>query len=87
MVTLELLAQDVIAGKYGSGNTRTQKLGKYAQSVQAIVNYKLNAISFASCISTLKREAIRGNLGNGAERKHLLGSYYDSVQQSINRGY
>ena len=86
VVTLELLAQDVIAGKYGSGNSRMQKLGKYAQSVQAIVNHKLNAISFASCISTLKREAIRGNLGNGAERKHLLGSYYDSVQQSINRG-
>ena len=86
VITLELLAQDVIAGKYGSGNTRTQTLGKYAQSVQAIVNHKLNAISFASCISTLKREAIRGNLGNGDERKHLLGSYYDSVQQSINRG-
>lgn len=87
VVTLELLAQDVMAGKYGSGNTRTQKLGKYAPSVQAIVNYKLEAISFASCISTLKREAIRGNLGNGDERKRLLGSYYNSVQQSINRGY
>lgn len=81
--TLELLATDVINGKYGSGYERTQKLGKYAQSVQAIVNYKLEAISYASCISTLKVEVLKGNLGNGALRKSLLGAYYNDVQNLI----
>lgn len=83
IATLESLANDVIKGKYGSGNTRTQKLGKYAQSVQAIVNYKLEAISYSSCISTLKVEVLKGNLGNGALRKSLLGAYYNDVQNLI----
>ena len=75
--------QRYIAGKYGSGSSRMQKLGKYAQSVQAIVNYKLEAISYASCISTLKVEVLKGNLGNGALRKSLLGAYYNDVQNLI----
>lgn len=81
--TLESLANDVIKGKYGSGYGRMQKLGKYAQSVQAIVNYKLEAISYSSCISTLKVEVLKGNLGNGALRKSLLGAYYNDVQNLI----
>lgn len=81
--TLESLAKDVIKGKYGSGNRRMQKLGKYAQSVQAIVNYKLKAINYSSCISTLKVEVLKGNLGNGALRKSLLGKYYNDVQKRI----
>lgn len=81
--TLDSLANDVIKGKFGSGNSRMQKLGKYAQSVQAIVNYKLGAISYSSCISTLKVEVLKGNLGNGALRKSLLGAYYTDVQNLI----
>lgn len=81
--TLESLAIDVINGKYGSGTSRMQKLGKYAQSVQAIVNYKLKSISYSSCISTLKVEVLKGNLGNGALRKTLLGPYYNDVQNRI----
>lgn len=83
ITTLESLANDVINGKYGSGNSRMQKLGKYAQSVQAIVNYKLEAISYSSCINTLKVEVLKGNLGNGALRKSLLGAYYNDVQNLI----
>ena len=83
ITTLESLANDVISGKYGSGTIRMQKLGKYAQSVQAIVNYKLEAISYSSCISTLKVEVLKGNLGNGALRKSLLGAYYTDVQNLI----
>lgn len=82
-ITLESLATDVINGKYGSGNRRMQKLGKYAQSVQAIVNYKLEAISYSSCINTLKVEVLKGNLGNGAQRQSLLGAYYNDVQNLI----
>lgn len=81
--TLESLATDVINGKYGSGYSRMQKLGKYAQSVQAIVNYKLHVINYSSCISTLKAEVLKGNLGNGALRKSLLGQYYTDVQNLI----
>ena len=82
-ITLDSLANDVIAGKYGSGNERMQKLGKYAQSVQAIVNYKFGAISYSSCINALKVEVLKGNLGNGALRKLLLGAYYNDVQNLI----
>lgn len=81
--TLESLATAVIDGKYGSGNERQQKLGKYAQSVQAIVNYKLKAINYSSCIYALKAEVLKGNLGNGALRKSLLGAYYNDVQNLI----
>lgn len=81
--TLESLANDVINGKYGSGYERAQKLGKYAQSVQAIVNYQLKAISYSSCINTLKVEVLKGSLGNGALRKSLLGAYYNDVQNLI----
>lgn len=83
ITTLESLATDVINGKFGSGTIRMQKLGKYAQSVQAIVNYKLGAINYASCIGTLKVEVLKGNLGNGAMRKSLLGPYYNDVQNLI----
>lgn len=83
ITTLESLATDVINGKYGSGTIRMQKLGKYAQSVQAIVNYKFGAINYSSCISTLKVEVLKGNLGNGALRKSLLGPYYTDVQNLI----
>lgn len=81
--TLESLANDVIKGKYGSGNRRMQKLGKYAQSVQAIVNYKLKAVNYSSCLNILKAEVLKGNLGNGAKRKSLLGPYYNDVQKRI----
>lgn len=80
---LESLANDVIEGKYGSGMRRMQKLGKYAQSVQAIVNYKLKAVNYSSCLNTLKAEVLKGNLGNGAKRKSLLGKYYNDVQKLI----
>lgn len=81
--TLESLATDVINGKYENGTIRMQKLGKYAQSVQAIVNYKFGAISYSSCINTLKVEVLKGNLGNGVLRKTLLGAYYTDVQNLI----
>ncbi len=81
--TLESLANDVIKGKYGSGYSRMRKLGKYAPSVQAIVNYKLKAINYSSCIGALKAEVLKGNLGNGALRKSLLGPYYNDVQKRI----
>lgn len=83
--TLESMANDVMAGKVGSGATRTKLLGKYATAVQALVNYKMKAVSAASLNNTLAAEVKKGVLGAGDVRKKLLGSYYSGVQAVINK--
>lgn len=83
--TLESMVNDVMAGKVGSGATRTKLLGKYATAVQALVNYKMKAVSAASLNNTLAAEVKKGVLGAGDVRKKLLGSYYSGVQAVINK--
>lgn len=82
--SLETMANEVLAGKAGSGSTRTKNLGKYYASVQAIVNHKKNAISLAEANKVLAGEVKKGVLGNGDERKKLLGSYYAGTQAVVN---
>lgn len=81
---LETLADDVIANRVGNGDERRSKLGNLANATQAIVNYKLKAVSYDSLIATLKSEVLAGRLGDGTQRQSLLGSFYQSVQNSIN---
>lgn len=82
--SLETMANEVLAGKVGSGSTRTKNLGKYYASVQAIVNHKKNAVSLAEANKILAGEVKKGVLGNGDERKKLLGSYYAGAQAVVN---
>ena len=82
--SLEQMANDVIAGKVGSGNDRVTILGKYYTGVQAIINYKLKSGSLALTNSVLKSEVLQGDYGAGDTRKKLLGSFYTSVQALIN---
>lgn len=77
--TLKLVA-DTLAGKYGNGNTRKQKLGSRYTEVQNMINH----ISTASK-DTLAREVIKGKYGNGAQRKAVLGKRFMEVQRAVNR--
>lgn len=82
---LESYANGVLQGKYGNGDTRRNKLGKYYNAVQAIVNHKVGK-DYYETLQTLKQEVYKGVLGNGDTRKKLLGNYYTPVQDLINSG-
>lgn len=83
------LALDVIAGKYGNGQDRKNKLGSRYSEVQAEVNRILSgASSNKKSIDEIAREVIRGNWGNGNDRKVRLtnaGYNYSEVQARVNQ--
>lgn len=76
------LAHEVIAGKYGNGEERERKLGARASVVQLIVNRGLTGKWTG--IDRVAREVIAGKWGNGAVRRENLGSAYDVVQKRVN---
>lgn len=84
------LANEVIAGKYGTGEARKQALGSLYAEVQAKVNEILKGKSskpVLKSIDTIAREVIVGKWNNGAERKHQLtaaGYDYKAVQKRVN---
>lgn len=91
--TVEEIAAEVIAGKWGSGADRKQKLqaaGYDYNAVQDAVNAKLlgkKPAANAKSVDTLAREVIAGKWGNGATRKKKLtaaGYNYNAVQQRVN---
>lgn len=92
--TVAQLADEVIAGKWGSGAERQQKLsaaGYDYSAVQAAVNEKLGAGTAkkaSKSIETIAREVIEGKWGNGADRKKRLqaaGYDYAAVQKKVNQ--
>ncbi len=90
------IAREVIAGKWGNGNTRKINLlnaGYDYDSVQAEVN-RLSGKANAKPLSTAKseqeiaREVISGKWGNGAQRKESLekAAYnYSAIQKLVNK--
>ncbi len=82
--SLEILASEVQAGKWGSGSARTSALGIYATGVQAIVNERAKVITANQSHKILASETKAGHYGNGTTRQHLLGNYYNAVQAVIN---
>lgn len=80
--TVDDLAREVIAGKYGNGEERERKLGARASVVQLIVNRKLTGKWTG--IDVVAREVIAGKWGNGTARRENLGSAYDVVQKRVN---
>lgn len=95
------IAKDVIAGKYGNGETRRKNLesrGYNYNEVQKEVNRLLNnssnssssnnSSSNSSNITAIAREVIQGKYGNGNDRKRALesrGYNYSEVQAEVNR--
>ncbi len=86
--SVEELAQEVIAGKYGNGEDRKNALGDRYAEVQARVNEILAPAPKPSVdILDLVKKTIRGDFGNGEDRKSALGSNYDEVQRQVNLNF
>lgn len=96
--TVEQIAKEVLAGKWGNGNTRKQKLkaaGYDYNAVQAKVNELCGVTSRPTTmpkptktISQLADEVIAGNWGNGQDRiDRLKKAGYDpaAVQNKVNQ--
>lgn len=84
--TVEQLADEVLAGKWGNGAERERKLtaaGYDYNAVQKLVNERLHK----KTVDEIANEVIRGDWGNGAERKERLsaaGYDYSAVQKRVN---
>lgn len=92
----EEIANEVIAGKWGNGDTRKialQNAGYDYNAIQSIVNQKLTGKSSNSTtsnkksIDTIVNEVIAGKWGNGEDRKtrlHNAGYNYSEIQSAVN---
>lgn len=89
------IADEVIAGKWGNGDERKQKLtaaGYDYSLIQSIVNQKMSGTTANTKTSTktveeLAKEVIAGKWGNGTERREKLtaaGYDYSAVQKKVN---
>ena len=90
---LNAIADEVIAGKWGNGEDRKNRLaqaGYNYSEVQALVNQKLNGTSISSnkkSVDVVADEVIAGKWGNGTDRKTNLenaGYNYQEVQNKVN---
>ncbi len=94
--TIDELAKEVIAGKWGNNPERKNRLteaGYDYSKVQARVNEMLSGNTPkpnptpSNDILTLVKKTIRGDFGNGDARKKALGSNYSEVQKQVNLNY
>lgn len=76
------ISLDVIAGKYGNGETRKVMLGSDYARVQGLVNYMLT--NLPSSMAKIVDLVLAGAYGNGEERKEQLGELYSEVQKAVN---
>lgn len=86
----EQIADEVIAGKWGNGEERKNKLtaaGYNYNDIQKIVNSKVSKATAKKSVDQIAREVINGVWGNGDERKRKLianGYNYDEIQSAVN---
>lgn len=87
---VEEVAKEVLAGKWGNGEERRNRLkaaGYDYVAVQAKVNQLAEGTSNQKSIDAVAREVIRGKWGNGADRKKRItsaGYDYSAVQKRVN---
>lgn len=91
----EEIAEEVIAGKWGNGEDRKNRLtsaGYNYSTIQGIVNQKLGGKSTQKPTlksnETIAQEVINGAWGNGADRKNRLtaaGYDYNTIQDIVNK--
>lgn len=90
---IDSVARDVIAGKYGNGDTRRQALinaGYNPDVVQERVNALLSGSTStpSKSIVQIAKEVLQGKWGNGDDRKNRLesaGYDFNAVQAEVNR--
>lgn len=84
------IAREVIAGKWGTGNDRKNRLTKAGydyNAVQAEVNKQLRPASTRKSNDEIAKEVIAGKWGNGNDRKNRLtkaGYDYAAIQKIVN---
>ena len=85
------VAKEVIAGKWGNGEDRKNRLtaaGYNYKAVQDQVNALLKGTAAATkSVAAVAKEVIAGKWGNGKERKNRLeaaGYNYNEVQAKVN---
>lgn len=89
-VSIDTVAREVIAGKWGNGETRKKLLteaGYDYNTVQTKVNALLSGKELKSN-EEIAREVIKGNWGNGTARKQKLttaGYDYSAIQKLVNQ--
>lgn len=91
--SLDAIANEVIAGQWGNGDDRRNRLqaaGYDYNAVQALVNQKLGMGSAPAGKSNeqIADEVIRGEWGNGDDRRNRLqaaGYDYNAIQAIVNR--
>jgi hypothetical protein len=83
--TVWQLADEVIAGVYGSGAARQAALGGQYAAVQAEVNRRSGIGAPVKTIAQLADEVMNGKYGSGAARQAALGTKYAAVQAEVNR--
>ena len=89
--SIDDVAREVIAGKWGDGHIRIDKLtlaGYDYNVVQARVNEILNPQPQRKSIDEIANEVIAGKWGNNPERKRRLesaGYDYNAVQKRVNQ--
>lgn len=89
--SIEEIAKEVIAGKWGNGEERKKRLtdaGYNYNEVQARVNQLLNPTQPKKSDETIAREVIQGKWGNGNDRIQRLtkaGYNYNVIQRIVNR--
>ena len=89
--SVEEVAKEVLAGKWGNGDDRKNRL-KAAGYDYAAVQEKVNQLvksgsSNKKSVDTVAREVIQGKWGNGADRKKRIASAgydYAAVQKRVN---
>ena len=90
--SVDELAREVIAGKWGNGSDRHARLKTAGYDYDAIQNRVNEIVTVTSVpskktIDELAREVIRGEWGNGSERRVRLtqaGYDYNAVQNRVN---
>lgn len=88
--SIDELAREVIAGKWGNGEDRKQRLkaaGYNYSEIQNRVNELMGKKTTAKTVDQLAREVIYGYWGNGRDRKNRLtaaGYDYSAVQNRVN---
>lgn len=90
--TIEQVAREVIAGSWGNGEDRKNRItsaGYDYNAVQAKVNEILNGSQTnKKTVDQVAREVIAGSWGNGADRKNRItsaGYDYNAVQARVNQ--
>lgn len=85
------IAQEIVAGKWGNGSERKQRLEaegyNYAEVQAAVNNIMGKSEPSKKNVAEIAKEVISGKWGNGSERKQRLeaaGYNYSEVQAKVN---